>query len=702
MMRPLNGLGAFLFLTALTLAEPVLAAFSATPTAFNFYAVTNAAGLIGFAAAVALVPGLLAWAVWLLLRCLSVRLAEAYFVLFGAVMAFLWMLQSVKWAFGVSSPVVLLACATAAAIGFALLVLRSASFRHLLAFGVVAPLILIAVFLRSSEISPMLTASFAGQAATTNLSAAEPVTVVMVMLDEFPTLGLLNSAGSLDTARFPHLARFAQQATWYRNYSVLDGKTEYSVPSILTGRLPRKVSPSARQHPDSLFTLLAPTHHLVSYEVITSLCQLEKCSEAGPASPVKKAEKNFPGLLRLAAKHWQRRVARDGTRQAGLADFEETYTKAVAPAKGEAPAKTSADAASGHTGAIAAQNLTLPVRFERFINTFDGRTPSLYYLHLELPHIPWRFYANGERYAMPYNAADYEFRNRDGGRWVAALKEYRFLQQAQYVDSLLGILFAALETQGMFEQSLVIVTADHGRSFQYRAPAREMARNTIDAVAYVPLFIKLPSQAQGYVSDDNLMGIDLLPTLARALRVKIPWPVDGHPAGSGRIADRGQQKTVVRRTRKHPAGELLPFSAADKKPKFASRWIGQRQPNQKSLELLTNRLGVQQYLGTASAAHAAEPGNSVEIRQLQRLLAPSDDADMPGAVMGTLANGAPDDVILVAVNGVFVTASPLVTFREEPNTFIAPLPAGALLTTNRLDVYQLRGASLRKLTVKSR
>ena len=41
--------------------------------------------------------------------------------------------------------------------------------------------------------------------------------VVLIVLDELPTQSLLDATGGIDSARFPNLAAFADDATWYRH-----------------------------------------------------------------------------------------------------------------------------------------------------------------------------------------------------------------------------------------------------------------------------------------------------------------------------------------------------------------------------------------------------------------------------------------------------------------------------------------------------
>ena len=44
----------------------------------------------------------------------------------------------------------------------------------------------------------------------------------------------------------------------------------------------------------------------------------------------------------------------------------------------------------------------------------------------------------------------------------------------------------------------------------------------------MPLFIKLPGQGEGKVSDVDAQLIDLTPTIAAIVGVRIPWQTAGH------------------------------------------------------------------------------------------------------------------------------------------------------------------------------
>jgi hypothetical protein len=102
--------------------------------------------------------------------------------------------------------------------------------------------------------------------------------------------------------------------------------------------------------------------------------------------------------------------------------------------------------------------------------------------------------------------------------------------QVQYADRLLGRLLDALRSSGVFDDAVVVVTADHGASFVTGEPRRPVNRANVGAIAPVPLFVKAPGQRDGRVDDGAVRTIDVLPTIAKAAGAPLPWTVDGMPA----------------------------------------------------------------------------------------------------------------------------------------------------------------------------
>jgi arylsulfatase A-like enzyme len=103
-----------------------------------------------------------------------------------------------------------------------------------------------------------------------------------------------------------------------------------------------------------------------------------------------------------------------------------------------------------------------------------------------------------------------------------------------YLDDQLGRLIDRLKAEGLYDDSLIIVTADHGESFGDRN-LMEHNVSVYQEQIHVPLLIKYPDQSQGRVVADPVSLVDLVPTVLDVLDVKKPGGLQGRslfaPAG---------------------------------------------------------------------------------------------------------------------------------------------------------------------------
>ncbi len=134
--------------------------------------------------------------------------------------------------------------------------------------------------------------------------------------------------------------------------------------------------------------------------------------------------------------------------------------------------------------------------------------------------------------APPYSQHDHSF---DHIPKYQTLKGHRNLSYyvAQYdgeirhVDTQLGKLFEALRSQGLYDNSLILLSADHGESLtEYRYYLDHGVPT--DQVLKVPLILKLPStlRLKGRFSG-QVQLIDILPTLLELLKVAPKMPLQG-------------------------------------------------------------------------------------------------------------------------------------------------------------------------------
>jgi hypothetical protein len=168
----------------------------------------------------------------------------------------------------------------------------------------------------------------------------------------------------------------------------------------------------------------------------------------------------------------------------------------------------------------------------------DGR-PTLYFLHAPLPHTPYVYLPSGRRYAVDLRV----LRGNTSGMWsdrFAALQSnQRYVLQLGYTDRALNFILRELRAAGIYDRALVIVTADHGVSFRYRDERRGPTATNLVDIGLVPLFVKLPWQRKGRVDDSFVRVVDILPTIARVLRITVPWPMEGVPLVGRRLPSDG-------------------------------------------------------------------------------------------------------------------------------------------------------------------
>lgn len=97
-----------------------------------------------------------------------------------------------------------------------------------------------------------------------------------------------------------------------------------------------------------------------------------------------------------------------------------------------------------------------------------------------------------------------------------------YLGEIQAFDAGIGRLLEVLERRGQLEQTLVVVSGDHGPPGFLRGKC-----NLYDFGTAVPLVIRGPGVAQGAVADTLVSLIDLAPTLLEAAGVPVPEVMDG-------------------------------------------------------------------------------------------------------------------------------------------------------------------------------
>jgi len=682
-------------LTGFAVSQPLLAVFGDNPSTLSFHH-TGRAELVVLALLIGLVPPLLLIVATAAVGWVDERAGRmAHLGVVGALAT----ISLVQWTktVGPPPPLVVLGVAVAIGAGFTVAYVRVPPVTRWTSYTAFLPLLAVGTFLIASPSSALLQ-----KASAPGRVDSDAPSLVMIVLDELPTRSLVDGDGELDAERFPNFAAFAEDATWYRHHTSLAPFTEFAVPSLLTGDDPRTDPPIDTSYPDNLFSLLAPTHDLEVMEVATRLCAYEGCEPQGADTGP-----GFTDLLALVRDVFVERIKPTDPGPTALDDFNEDVD--ADPAGSDQPA-----ANGGGFVPNDAEMRATSVRADTFRSTFDANDPrTLYYLHLLLPHQPWRFRGDGAIYrdADPLSLslpADDRAVSRSWSRWDSIVSEQRHVLQAQYVDALIGQILDDLRAKGLYEDSMVVITADHGISFEPRTPPRVLddrggASETLDAIAYSPLFVKLPGQTSGGIDDSNVMAIDVLPTIAETLGVEVDFEMDGVPIGSPEMAQRGGKKRFHNMVSVESGMEDRSVVEFDDAVIFATvpgRLLGPLTDPQDPLSAMQDLLPVGDVIGAPVAdLHARGPTDgAVLVNVLGALEHPG---EAPYGVVTGRAEGVSDaGAVLLAVDGTVVAGSEISTASDGQERVIFLLPEGALDAQNEIDAFLVEGDVVRELELR--
>jgi Sulfatase len=315
-----------------------------------------------------------------------------------------------------------------------------------------------------------------------SLARIEPIVVtsepakphaVLLIVDELPSDSLLDQHGRIDPVRYPNFAALAADSTWFRNgYSIYDSTTK-AVPLILDGIWPRPgSSPDRAGHPRSVFDMFRRRgYRMVASEEASGLCPPRMCRGG-------RARK--PAILPLLARG-------------------------------------------------------RPQRFNRWVRTIKDGRPTFWMKHLLLPHMPYVYLPSGAQTRpggpdpLPGMTTVPGFHDE----YLTRHNEQRYLLQLGYTDRLLGRLLRRLKDQGIYDDTLIVVVADHGYLWRSGVETRRRAlAGTAHELSPVPFIVKRPGQRRGRVSGAYARTLDVPSTIADVLGARLGYRDDGRSAFS--------------------------------------------------------------------------------------------------------------------------------------------------------------------------
>lgn len=536
-------------LWALAFAQPMLSLLGDNPD--FFVARGNTSGqIILYALVLTLGPPLIALALEAVARLINRDLQWGLHLFLLGLVGACFVLQLIKdWLDFPAGVLIALSVLVALAGVFAYVRWRfTQSFMDVLS---IAPVVILLFFFVFSDTSRLVLPR--EEPDPIDVQIENPAPVVMIVFDEFPVGSLMTPAGEIDGSRYPAFAELADHSTWYRDTSAAAAYTPLAVPAIFSGQEPDQENlPIAADYPHSIFTLLGKSYDLRVMETATRICPEELCPDEGLSH-----ENDSTGDLFSDLEVVSKYLLLPDSMTRSLPDVSNTFanftetdevdtdeesevtglTGETGPTGATGPTGVTGDTAPERTGQGAARKLgrlfatqSSADELERIgeynANLQPGQTETLDLIHVEKPHYPWRHIPNGQRYSNL--TSEWSGLLPNDGPWMAPpeivdIAMQRHLLEVGYTDTLLAQIIGRLKATGLWNEALVVVTADHGAAFQSKVPRRAAVPENMGEIASVPLFVKSPGQTKPEVTDERTCATDILPMISGELGIEYPW-----------------------------------------------------------------------------------------------------------------------------------------------------------------------------------
>ena len=176
----------------------------------------------------------------------------------------------------------------------------------------------------------------------------------------------------------------------------------------------------------------------------------------------------------------------------------------------------------------------------------DAPRPFLGYFHMLPPHEPYMtrrefidIFDDGWR---PQPKPILRFSQNQSEAYLD--RQHRFYDEyIAYVDAEFGRLYDYLGTSGMLDDTILVLTSDHGQLFE-RGIHGHLTSTLYDPLIHIPLLISLPGQSQRRDIGIPTSCIDLLPTLLHLTGKPIPAWCEGQVLPGFGAADPDPERSI--------------------------------------------------------------------------------------------------------------------------------------------------------------
>ena len=681
----LFGAGHLAGLWAITFAQPLLSLLGKNPD--FFVARGNSVGdILLLAFGMVIVPPVIMLVIeWVALKISDQLYKGVHFFFVAAIASFLFFQFQKNTGF---PTILILVIGIGLGILVALALFRSTFVKNLMDILIAAPLVVLVMFIFFSNVNDLIFPKNDEVKLASNPTADTPL--VLVIFDELGTNTLMTNTKNIDANRYPNFAKLEKTSTWYKNESTTAFFTPRAVPGILTGKTPSNDAlPTSADQPDSIFSQLGKNYKLHVMEPVTDICPISLCPDEASGT------RQLRRLRALASdlKYVEGRLVLPPGIADTLPDVGTNFAGfggSSGVGDGGAPAPKGDSEASKRKAALfvkgrGAGDESSPAAYDAFIKTIPKTNKGFTMMHLHLPHQPWKYDVKGDQFNT---SKSIEQLSDSTGPWQVdnngvATSQTRMYTQTGYADTIVGQVKKQLVKDGLWDKAMVIFTADHGISFEGEpVPQRQADDKAMGDVANPPLFIKYPGQKVGKVVTKHSMTLDIVPTIAETLGLKLNYEPDGVPL-QGPVPDR-------------------PVEVTDINNKVYSVSVDEMEKQRDAGILRTNkRLGTgpiytlgpaPQLLGKpAPAVPSSAVGGTLDDEDMYADYQPDKDL-IPMFITGTTDDSVPTGALIaIGVNGKIRGTAKTFDFESADHFGAVVDPSSLKAGANKITLYEVKG-----------
>jgi len=306
--------------------------------------------------------------------------------------------------------------------------------------------------------------------------------VFVIVFDEFAYEALLDESGNIDAALYPNFAKLGDESLHLTNAQSNYFRTRIQVPAMIDATVPLAEDYELR--------IYEQTHRIEA--LYAPGCGSEYTCR-GNRYLVEQNDNNMTAYLAMRTFYF---AVPEWVEQAASAPIHFAVRQVGAP-------PPPADPTGMHE--ITTQLLNNYVE-DISKESAPGR---IFFLHTLLPHFPFVYDEYGNFEVEDLRDFDRNpYAPLDEGEFAKVWAYYK--EQIRYADTFLGELFARLEAEGLYNDSVIIVTADHGARPLF--PVWDDPIEIGSITTNVPMFIRAPGVAP-IKSDVDYQHVDFGSTL---------------------------------------------------------------------------------------------------------------------------------------------------------------------------------------------